>query len=141
MASLPLYGDDSIGESALFTVNTSEAIIDSDSDGLPDEWENENNLAVNSNDASQDPDGDGFTNSQEYNNGTDPNVSDLSEQAIDESDLYTVDTLSTGSPDADGDGLPDAWESENNLAVNSNDASQDPDGDGFTNLQEYNNCL
>ena len=41
--------------------------------------------------------------------------------------------------DLDGDGLPDAWESENNLAVNSNDASQDPDGDGFTNLQEYKN--
>ena len=67
MALLPLYGDNSVGESALFTVNTSETIIDSDSDGLPDEWENENNLAVNSNDASQDPDGDGFTNSQEYN--------------------------------------------------------------------------
>ena len=139
IASLPLYGDDSVGESALFTVNTSETILDSDSDGLPDAWESDNNLAVNSNDASQDPDGDGFTNSQEYNNDTDPNVSDLSEQAIDESDLYTVDTLSTESPDADGDGLPDAWESENNLAVNSNDASQDPDGDGFTNLQEYNN--
>ena len=105
MASLPLYGDDSVGESALFTVNTSETILDSDSDGLPDAWESENNLAVNSNDASQDPDGDGFTNYEEYNNGTDPNVSDLSEQPVDESDLYTVDTLNTDSPDAYGDGV------------------------------------
>ncbi len=35
--------------------------------------------------------------------------------------------------DADGNGLPDAWES----AFGVKDPNGDPDGDGFTNLQEY----
>jgi hypothetical protein len=40
--------------------------------------------------------------------------------------------------DSDGDGLPDVWEHKyfGNLAQG---ASDDPDGDGFTNLQEYGN--
>ena len=40
--------------------------------------------------------------------------------------------------DADGDGLPDAWEQQyfGNTTYNGND---DPDGDGYTNLEEYQN--
>ena len=49
-------------------------------------------------------------------------------------------TLS-GVTDTDGDGLPDFWETQNGLSpTNStgiNGANGDPDGDGFTNLQEY----
>ncbi|MCW1887845.1 hypothetical protein OKA04_24110 [Luteolibacter flavescens] len=48
-------------------------------------------------------------------------------------------------PDADGDGLPDFWESNHGLDPNDdgsvifeNGASGDPDGDGRTNAQEYN---
>jgi hypothetical protein len=44
-------------------------------------------------------------------------------------------------PDADGDGLPDAFEIlyglNPNSAVGKDGANGDPDGDGFTNLQEY----
>ena len=41
-------------------------------------------------------------------------------------------------PDTDGDGIPDAWESANGLNPDDPaDAAQDPDGDGFTSLQEY----
>jgi hypothetical protein len=40
--------------------------------------------------------------------------------------------------DTDGDGMPDGWEIANNFNPNNpNDAGQDADGDGFTNLAEY----
>jgi outer membrane protein assembly factor BamB len=40
--------------------------------------------------------------------------------------------------DLDGDGMPNAWESQNGFdPTNASDASQDADGDGLTNLQEY----
>src|SRR6185369_8972715 len=43
--------------------------------------------------------------------------------------------------DSDVDGLPDAWEIANGLnphdATGDNGANGDPDGDGFTNMQEY----
>lgn len=42
---------------------------------------------------------------------------------------------STG--DADGDGMPDAWEIANSLNKNVNDAASDADSDGSTNLQEF----
>ena len=49
------------------------------------------------------------------------------------------------APDADGDGLPDAWETANGLDPNDNGsvnvingATGDPDGDTFDNLTEFN---
>ena len=39
--------------------------------------------------------------------------------------------------DADGDGLPDDWETKYGLDVAQNDADADKDGDGFTNAEEY----
>ena len=40
--------------------------------------------------------------------------------------------------DADGDGIPDGWEVLYGLNARfAGDASLDPDGDGFTNLEEY----
>ena len=45
----------------------------------------------------------------------------------------------TGDPtDADGDGLPDWWETLYGLDPDDHaDAAEDPDGDGLTNLEEY----
>src|SRR5207253_3881445 len=63
--------------------------------------------------------------------------------------ITNLATLSTGVPanstntltvlaDSDGDGIPDAWEILYGLNPNDpNDARTDPDGDGMTNLQEY----
>ena len=39
--------------------------------------------------------------------------------------------------DNDGDGLPDWWEAQNGLDLESDDADADPDGDQLTNVQEY----
>ena len=39
--------------------------------------------------------------------------------------------------DTDGDGLYDGWEASFGLDVGRNDADEDPDGDGVTNLEEF----
>lgn len=47
----------------------------------------------------------------------------------------------SGVADTDGDGLPDFWETQNGLSpinnAGTNGAAGDPDGDGFSNLEEY----
>ncbi len=57
----------------------------------------------------------------------------------DAADVRGVDSF--GADDADGDGMPDAWESINHLnptnAVGANGAAADLDGDGLSNLYEY----
>ena len=94
---------------------------DSDEDGMPDDWERENGLDETTWDPDQDPDGDGFTNLDEYEGGTDPQ-----------------DPMSHPfSDDLDMDGMSDAWEIENGLDETTWDADQDPDLDGYTNLEEY----
>jgi hypothetical protein len=91
------------------------SLLDSDRDGMPDEWETNNGLLPNNQlDANLDPDNDGLTNLQEYQNGTDPH-----------------------KQDTDNDGMPDGWEITHGLNPNLNDASLDKDNDGFSNLQEY----
>jgi hypothetical protein len=42
-----------------------------------------------------------------------------------------------GIADSDNDGMPDSWEHAQDLVVGTNDAAGDPDGDGLTNLEEY----
>lgn len=90
---------------------------DKDGDGLPDEWEvtHFGHLFQGPDD---DFDGDGFTNAEELAAGTNP-----------------ADPNSNPN-DSDQDGLPDAWEwlHFGHLDYGPDD---DPDGDGFTNAQEF----
>ena len=44
--------------------------------------------------------------------------------------------------DTDGDGLPNAWETEHGLSPdNASDGALDPNRDGYTNLEDYLNWL
>jgi hypothetical protein len=90
------------------------SLLDSDNDGMPDEWETAHGLDPNNTDANLDPDNDELTNLQEYQHSTNPN-----------------------NPDTDNDGMPDGWEVIYDLNPNVNDASSDRDNDGYSNLQEY----
>jgi Immunoglobulin domain/Bacterial TSP3 repeat len=49
----------------------------------------------------------------------------------------SVAILTIATTDADGDGLPDGWETANGTNPGVNDANADPDSDGMTNLREY----
>ena len=43
-------------------------------------------------------------------------------------------------PDADGDGMPDAWETAHQLDPNNSaDGARDSDKDGYTNIEEFLN--
>ena len=97
------------------TAGAALASADTDSDGLPDDWEIEylGDLTPGANDDSEDSDG--LTNLEEYVNGTDP-----------------------ANEDTDGDGMSDGWEVDHGLdPLDAADADQDPDGDDKTNYEEF----
>ncbi len=90
---------------------------DTDCDGMPDIWEDDNDLDSNDpTDSEKDPDDDSSSNLDEYLDGTDPH-----------------------DPDTDDDEIPDGWEIGNDLdPLDDTDANENPDADGCTNLEEYN---
>lgn len=84
---------------------------DDDNDQMPDDWEADYGIES----AFLDADSDGLNNRLEYAKGTSP-----------------VNT------DSDGDGMDDCWEIQNSLDPLVDDASDDIDGDGISNIEEYN---
>jgi len=46
--------------------------------------------------------------------------------------------ISAKTKDSDFDGMPDEWENRYGLGINIDDAAQDADSDGFSNLEEFN---
>ena len=163
---LPILGETNFKKvaGAIFNQCTSEEEalnkLDSDSDGLPDVFEQAYGTDINL----VDTDGDGLSDYQELANRLNPLVADDIE-ALGDSDgdgLSTYDELNLGldpfNPDSDGDGLTDLVEYNSgiydplNPDTNGNQFSDgfeynygsdllldgDEDNDGLTNLEESN---
>jgi len=151
------------GLSSRFSAATVTRAADVNGNGIPDEWESRYGLVGDNADAAADPDGDGRTNHEEYNAGTSPIVAEDYLASVATSGRHVVDTWieSTAiggwdlvevwglsglfmtdtagrAPDADKDGVPDWWETLYGLNLNVADSHVDSDGDGRTNLEEYN---
>ena len=71
-ASYPSPGALGASDAFVYGISSGLAGVDTDGDGLDDDWETQFGTDPETNDAAADPDGDGFTNAQEQANGTHP---------------------------------------------------------------------
>ncbi|HEX6929235.1 MAG TPA: hypothetical protein VF267_08295, partial [Gammaproteobacteria bacterium] len=131
-------GRDAAGMQGSWLVRLSEAAPpepDSDGDGISDDWEVQYGLdPYFPGDAEMDFDGDGLTNLQEFETGNDPHNLDTDGDGIPDGDDVPPDP----NADSDADGMPDNWEMSYGLdPYFPGDAEMDFDGDGLTNLQEF----
>lgn len=53
--------------------------------------------------------------------------------------IYNAGAAGKCSTDSDHDGLPDEWEIQHFGSITTYDGGADPDGDGYSNLEEYQN--
>ena len=107
---------------------------DTDNDGLADKWEMAHFGSLSISDGSQDSDGDGINDLAEFEAGTPPMPDRDGDGVADVVDAFPDNSLY--NLDADGDGLPDEWESQYYYSGGFS-ADGDFDNDGRSNLQEF----
>ncbi|MGK0184899.1 MAG: hypothetical protein ACI9R3_000673 [Verrucomicrobiales bacterium] len=108
---------------------------DTDGDGIPNSYENENDLDPNTNDADGDEDDDGLTNLDEYNKGLIANNPDTDGDGLMDGTEINITETDPKNPDSDEDGLTDGVETKTGTYVSETDTGTDPnnsdtDGDG-----------
>lgn len=139
----------SLANAPINGVQIVRAELDTDQDGMPNLWEDANDLDPNVNDAAEDPDEDGLNNIDEFNAGSDPQDDDSDDDGLKdgvETGTGTfVDASDTGSnplrADSDEDGLSDGVETGSGVFVSAQDTGTDPnnsdsDGDTWSDSQE-----
>ncbi len=129
------------------TYNTDPIVGDTDGDWLLDGWEADTQIydptlsdtdGDGTLDRDEDYDGDGLTNFEEMTYCTSFDNWDTDGDFLpdwDEIHLTETDPLDA---DSDNDNLSEYWEVQYGLDPNTANTNEDPDGDGLTNLEEYN---
>ncbi|MGK0187645.1 MAG: hypothetical protein ACI9R3_003433 [Verrucomicrobiales bacterium] len=144
-----VLSEDQIGLLAAGESPIGATLEDTDGDGMPDFYEEANELDPDVNDADLDKDEDGLTNLEEFNARTKANNPDtdgdtLSDKVESNTGIY-VSAENTGTDprrsDTDRDGLPDNVETNTKVFVSETDRGTDPlkedtDGDGFSDGRE-----
>jgi len=121
--------------------------VDTDGDTMPDYWEQKYGLKPLEDDAYGDDDEDELENIDEYQQYTDPIDPDSDGDGLTDGDEINVHSTDPRGSDTDDDGVPDGWEidhgydptlpdSDGNGIL---DGDEDPDRDGFTNNEEWQN--
>ncbi|MFD0894300.1 hypothetical protein KBB96_09815 [Luteolibacter ambystomatis] len=131
-----------------FQRGTDPRDADSDNDGLADEVETNTHVFVGATDTGSDPldadsDDDGLSDGAEITAGTNLFLADTDGDGLSDGAEITGGTNPLNA-DSDGDGLTDSYETAHGLDPNDNGTGNpfngpngNPDGDSFTNLQEF----
>lgn len=119
-------------ETGIHGIQIVDAVLDSDSDGMPDAYEWEHGFKTLVADATLDADGDGLTNLAERSSLTNPRVADSDGDGLNDAAETTTNPLLA---DTDGDGLSDS-EEINGVPVATNPNNPDTDGDGISDADE-----
>lgn len=93
-------------------LQVSPSLADSDSDGLPDDFELRRGLNPRLADGSLDPDGDGLSNLEEFKKHTDPLLADSDSDGASDGREVLRDRTDPLDPDTDGDGAPDGQDAQ-----------------------------
>ena len=110
------------GTSSPHSLVPSPHSLDSDGDGIPDEWERRTHSDRFSDDSALDLDGDGLNTLEEYWHQTDHRMADTdSDGFLDGEEVdagmnpLAAENFACVEPDADGNGIIDIWQAEYNL--------------------------